>query len=143
MSTLPVFSWILLRHGSYFLLLKRSKNNRNWPLHWTIPWGKIEDGETIIDCAIRETLEEVGVMIQKSDILAETTVHTTYIDGEKTAHIFLLDTWQGMPDNIESDLHDEFTWKTLEDLPSPMIPHIRAGIEWILAHKKHVEYYAN
>lgn len=143
MSILPVFSWIVLRHGAYFLFLKRSKKNRNWPLHWTIPGGKIEEGEDIIDCALRETLEEVGVRIKKSDILEETTVHTTYIDGEKTAHLFLVDTWEGMPDNLEAELHDSFIWKTLDDLPTPMIPHIHAGIKWIFTHQKHIEYHAN
>jgi len=126
---LPTFAGILLRHGSYYLFLKRSEKSRNWPLHWTIPGGKIENNEDPLECAIRETLEEVGVKIQPHDILQEIIVHATYIDGEKTAYIYLIDTWEGMPDNLEPGLHDAFVWKTLDELPYPLIPHIRVGVE--------------
>lgn len=139
---LPTFAGILLRHGSYYLFLKRSDKSRNWPLHWTIPGGKIEDGEDLITCALRETMEEVGVMIDPSDILSEITVDAHYIDGKKTAHIYLVDTWEGMPDNLEPGLHDEYVWKTLDELPYPMIPHIRVWVEWLLAWEKYREYHA-
>jgi len=70
-------------------------------------------------------MEEVGVKIQRKDIIRETLVEASYIDGKKTAHIYLVDTWEGMPDNLEPGLHDEYVWKTLDELPYPMIPHIR------------------
>ncbi len=98
---LPTFAGILLRHGKYFLFLKRSEKSRNWPLHWTIPGGKIENDEDPLECAIRETMEEVGVRIQRNDIIGGTTVQASYIDGKKTVHIYLVDTWEGMPDNLE------------------------------------------
>ena len=139
---LPSFSGIILRHGSYYLFLKRSGKSRNWPLHWTIPGGKIENHEDPLDCAIRETAEEVGVTIEKSDIRAETIVHATYIDGEKTAYLYLVDTWEGMPDNLEPGLHDDFAWRTLDELPYPIIPHIHAGFDGILNHKTNIEYHA-
>ncbi len=140
--TLPVFAWILLRHGSYFLFLKRSEKSKNWPLHWTIPWGKIEAWEDALECAIRETTEEVGVSIRKTDIIGDIIVHAHYIDGEKTSYIYLVDTWGGMPDNLEPGLHDEMVWKSLMDFPYPMVPHIHEWIEWILAHKKIIDYNA-
>ncbi len=139
---LPTFAGILLRHGSYYLFLKRSEKSRNWPLHWTIPGGKIEPGEDPLDCAIRETSEEVGVTIKRSDLIETIQVDAQYIDGAKTAYIFLFDTWGGMPDNLEPGIHDGFAWKVFTDLPLPMIPHIRLWIEWILEHKKTITYHA-
>lgn len=87
-------------------------------------------------------MEEVGVSIKKDDILHEMTIDAYYIDGKKTAYIYLVDTWEGMPDNIEPDIHNAYSWKTIEELPYPMIPHIRQWIEWLLAWEKYREYHA-
>lgn len=39
---------------------------QKWFNTFTIPKGKLEEGETILDAAIRETHEEVGILIDKS-----------------------------------------------------------------------------
>ncbi len=70
-------------------------------------------------------MEEVGVSILETDIIADMTVHATYIDGEKVSYIYLVDTWGGMPDNLEPTLHESLEWRKIEDLPYPLIPHIR------------------
>jgi hypothetical protein len=47
------------------------------------------------------------------------------VDGKREYTLFLVNTWMGNPDNLEKDLHENAGWYTLEELPSPMIPHIR------------------
>ena len=39
--------------------------NANWSGTYSIPKGLVEDGEDLIDAAIRETYEEIGVSIEK------------------------------------------------------------------------------
>lgn len=93
-------------------------------------------------CAIRETREEVWVQVSHDAILANITLHAHYVDGEKIIFLYLVDTWEGMPDNLEPSIHTDFVWKTFDELPYPMIPHIQCGIEWILAGETTREYYA-
>ncbi len=139
---LPAFAWVVLRHGSYYLFLERSEKSKHWPLHWTIPWGKIEIWEDPLDCAIRETLEEVGVRVHREKILQSIEIIADYIDGEKRIYLYLTDTWEGMPENLESDVHNICEWRTLDELPYPMIPHIWAGIEWMMNHQETIHYHA-
>ena len=58
---LPAFSGVILRHGSHFLLIQRQSNAKYWPLYWGFPGGKVEENETPLEAAIRETMEEIGV----------------------------------------------------------------------------------
>ncbi len=47
-----------------FLLGLRAKNARNEPGKWTFPGGGLEFGETLFDCAKRESLEEAGIVVE-------------------------------------------------------------------------------
>lgn len=58
----------LIQNGTDFAMLKR-KNG-----HMTFPGGKIEEGETIAEAAIRETAEEAGLEIDILDVLETQTV---------------------------------------------------------------------
>lgn len=50
-----------------------------WKKTYSIPKGHLEKGEDILDAAIRETKEETGVKIKKSEILQpEGTLHIDY-----------------------------------------------------------------
>ena len=48
--------------------------NRKWTDSYTFPKGGIEQGETIIDAAIRETKEEVGITITEDMITSDIRV---------------------------------------------------------------------
>lgn len=56
--------------------------------NWDIPKGKIEEGESPIDGAVRETLEETGLVIDK-EVLTEIG-RMSYIKG-KDLHLFRLE----------------------------------------------------
>lgn len=140
--SLPSFAGILLRHGQYGLFLRRSEKSKHWPLHWTLPGGKVEPGEDALECALRETLEEVGIRIQKNDIIGSIEVDALYIDGEKRVTLYITDTWEGMPENLELSHHSEMAWIAFSELPYPMIPHIALGIEGLLEGKTSLSYHA-
>ena len=50
-------------------LTRRSANLRNHPGQWALPGGKLEAGETDVECALRELEEEVGVVISSENVL--------------------------------------------------------------------------
>jgi 8-oxo-dGTP diphosphatase len=43
------------------LLLTKRTEKISFPNAWVFPGGKLEIGETLIDCAIREIFEETGI----------------------------------------------------------------------------------
>lgn len=51
-----------------YLLLGKSRKGGVYKDYWIIPGGGIEKGETKLEAAIRETIEEVGVDISQFDI---------------------------------------------------------------------------
>lgn len=63
MSDFKRYSGILVKHRNKVLLCKRSENE-SLPGQWSIPSGKIEDGELPIQAAIREFKEETNIKIQ-------------------------------------------------------------------------------
>ena len=81
----------LLTKGNYALFLKRG-NGSDHPLEWCFPGGQLEDGETLEECAVRETEEEIGFCPEgdrapwtRSIALAETVVPTAAVDGAAEA----------------------------------------------------------
>lgn len=56
---LPGACAIILNKGGQILLHKREDNEM-----WTLPGGKMEIGESISDCCIREIKEELGLKVK-------------------------------------------------------------------------------
>lgn len=82
---------------------------------WTCPGGSIDFGETLIDCAKREVLEEVGLVIHDpqlisiSDNLSEQAQYVTV--G------FLAESFEGILENKEPEKIDMWNWFDIENLP--------------------------
>jgi len=53
-------SVVVIEDGK-ILLVKHRKGNRQY---WVLPGGRLEYGETFIDCAVRELKEETGLVIE-------------------------------------------------------------------------------
>lgn len=84
------------------------------PGTWSIPGGKIDDGESILDGAIREAEEEVGY---DGDLNVERL--SVFRDGDFEFHTFL----GAVPDEFEPSLNwenDDYTWATIDSMPSPL-----------------------
>ena len=138
--SLPAFAGFVLRHGSHFLFIERNAKAKYWPNYWGFPGGKVEDGESIQHAAQREVWEEIGIEVDMADVIGEICIRATYSDWVRTNYLFLIDIWKGMPENIEHDIHSNMEWFTLDDLPDPMIPHVREGFLALLEGRNSLEY---
>jgi len=54
------------KEGTKFLVVKRSKKEIAYPKKWSLPGGKLEKGEDVLETLKREVLEEVGLEIKDS-----------------------------------------------------------------------------
>lgn len=101
------------------VVYKQEKNNE--PTHvlliyrrgvWDLPKGKIEEGETVKDCAVREVSEEIGLQTPPEiDFTLADTYHEYEQDGirfGKTTH------WFGM--RLDSMPEEGFKPETEEDI---------------------------
>ena len=59
------FVFVVVEHAGQVLLVRERKHGQSW----YAPAGGLEAGETIRDAAIRETLEESGVLVEPTALL--------------------------------------------------------------------------
>jgi ADP-ribose pyrophosphatase YjhB (NUDIX family) len=59
------FVFVVVEHEGHVLLVRETKHGQLW----YAPAGGMEPGETIREAAIRETLEEAGVLVEPIDII--------------------------------------------------------------------------
>ena len=99
------------------VLLQRRRDTGQW----AIPMGKQELGETVAQCAVRETAEETGVTVEVTGILGiySDPGHIVYYDSDgetrQEYEVILL----GRPVNGQPEANDEASdvdWFTLTEL---------------------------
>ncbi|MBT8307445.1 MAG: NUDIX domain-containing protein [Maribacter sp.] len=82
---------------------------------WDLPKGKLEKGETIKECAIREVEEETGVKKLKIENFLDTTYHIFKRNGKyrlKEVHWFAMKTsYKGKLMGQESEGIEKVKWK--------------------------------
>jgi 8-oxo-dGTP pyrophosphatase MutT (NUDIX family) len=84
---------------------------------WNGVGGKVQEEEDVLDAAIREIYEEIGVSVLPGDLHAVGTLFFDYQDNpawEQKCNVFIAYHWEGDPS--ESD-EVRPTWYRNEDLP--------------------------
>ncbi len=65
---ISVVGVIIINERNELLLQKRSRFKRANPSKWGICGGKVDLGETPIDAGVRETFEEIGILLNKDEL---------------------------------------------------------------------------
>ena len=65
---LQVAGVVIINNENKILLQKRSRFKLSNPGKWGICSGKVDLGETPLDAGIRETLEEIGILLNKDEL---------------------------------------------------------------------------
>ncbi|MFG3052298.1 NUDIX domain-containing protein [Kitasatospora sp. NPDC048239] len=92
---------------------------------WTVPGGKVEEGERLDEAAARELREEVGLTVAPDQLRL---VHTIQVKagwdgtGPFLLSVFAATSWDGELTNVEPDKHLGAEWKPAGALPAPMFP---------------------
>lgn len=99
-------------HGQILLMFRRG--------HWDLPKGKVDEGETIPDAAVREVEEETGLSNIRLGELIGVTTHF-YLENndeiEKETHWYAMkvEGEQTLVPQVEEDI-DQLIWATEHEL---------------------------
>ncbi|BDG68140.1 putative 8-oxo-dGTP diphosphatase [Enterococcus innesii] len=123
-KTIGVFSVII--SNDRVLLVKR----RDLPL-WDLPGGRLEVGESIFDCSIRETREETGYNVKIEKIIG------SYINNERndTQILLLSNIVSGCP-ITEGPETKQLKFFPLNRLPLNMVPARRRQLAMLKKEKR-------
>ena len=78
-----VHIWIKDSNGMY-LVQQRNKSTDRYPYQWAPTAGAVLTGEEPIDAAIRETKEEIGVILDETELKH---LKTMFVDHPKSSYI--------------------------------------------------------
>ena len=117
MKVTHVAAAVFLRPDGTFLLAQRPEG-KPYPGYWEFPGGKVETGETPLDCLKREIKEELDV-----EVLASTPwmvrVHA-YTHATVRLNFFRVTEWRGEFRGMEGQVH---AWQNVHELNvDPMLP---------------------
>lgn len=112
----------IIEHDETILMLFRSKVETN-PSLWGIPAGKVENGESDIEAAIREIKEETGIVLNEQDIMYAGELPIEYPDFTVIFPVFKAILEQKPTVTLSPREHSDHKWlppKDVLDLPNLM-----------------------
>lgn len=111
MNRLDFIAKTYVLNNGKILALKRSATDSHRPLTWDIPGGAVDYGESPLESAKREALEEAGLVLTNLNLLD--VVSEVYPEKQVITVLYKAD----VSDNTVklSHEHDEYTWLPKEE----------------------------
>lgn len=123
---------VVVRSGSRFLVVQEAKHA---PGSWYLPAGRADPGETLVEAARRETLEEAGIPIEVDGLIR--VEHSPSPTGARVRALLTAHPTDDTPPKSHADEHSlSARWVTLEELAAlrmrgeearDLIRHVAAG----------------
>lgn len=116
-------STVILKRGNELLLILRKYEP--FANHWALVGGAKQDGETFLQCAIREVEEEVGIHLRDATHVGDIKLAGQY-SPVFSAEIF----------NAEAKIGEEVCEAKLfshSELPTPIVPFHKEAIDRLWA----------
>ena len=134
MARPPIPTWhltaVVVRRKDRFVLVHESTHGQLWYL----PAGAVEPGESFVEAARREALEEAGIPINLLGIIR--VEHTPRADSARIRVVFLAEPAGETPLKSEAD-HESLgaVWVTLDELHRYPLraPYVRDVLEFVAA----------
>lgn len=116
-SSLVIFSIMtrvavgVIRKNGTILVCQRKKGSR-YGLKWEFPGGKLEPGETLVECLQRELREELSIEVEG---IAKIEFQTAHYDDGGTFEVMycFVSKFHGEPVN---NVFEQIRWVTLDEL---------------------------
>ena len=124
-------AYVFLRRdvdGAEQVLLQFREGTGYMDGHWAAAAaGHVEAGESVLDAAVREATEELGITVEPADLVPLCAMHRTAAPhgpvDERVDFFFECRRWSGEPRLQETDKSADLRWFDLAGLPEPVVPH--------------------
>ncbi len=109
-------------------------SRRDDPTKWGLPGGKVDPGETSQAAAIRETLEETGLVIYSHEVTPLLSARSVGdVNFWTTTYLYIgRKIWTG--DEIEPEPGLDVTWLSFDDICDPTISPFAEYNRWVREH---------
>lgn len=101
--------------------------------------GHVEEGESVIEGAIREAHEEAGVCLSPGGLALAHVMHRKAAEP-CLDFFFQVNEWEGAIENLEPHKCAELTWFHPSDFPENTIPYVKEALGYIGAGTQHSTY---
>ncbi|NNM43581.1 MAG: NUDIX hydrolase [Chlamydiae bacterium] len=120
------------------ILLLQYGADKKYSGKWALPAGKMEAGETPLDCVVREVLEETGIVLDKAKVQTANTVFIRDLENvDFVFHMFVYKLSEKPMIKI-SEEHLRYEWVNIrEALTYPLVPDERECIELVYKDDLH------
>ncbi len=124
--------YVLLQRDDGKVLLLQRANTGYADGQLCPPSGHLEADETVIDGAIREAREEVGVLIEPSGLRFTHVIHYRSPEGQaRIGFFFTASQWRGEPVNHEPHKCAGLLWTDPANPPSNTVPYTALALAQI------------
>ena len=101
------------------VLISNRKNSQKFNGYWEFPGGKVEKGEPLMEALLRETKEELGLILN-SACVSPLTFSVDNTEAQETLLLFFIcRKWNGQPKGMEGQ---ELKWIKPLDLSQYKMP---------------------
>lgn len=125
-------NFIVTEHNGdwYALALLRAADKNPEPNHWGLPGGGVEEEETLLEGAIRETAEEAGYRTDQP-VIAPIALVPAPDKGKQYLYTMTYVQRPFVPDlaGDPSHEHQDYKWVRLSQWPEPAHARVKALIE--------------
>lgn len=119
---------VILRRGGMILLLRRAGDTYASG-QLCLPSGHVEEGESVLAAAARETFEETGITLDPGTLGHVLSIHQRSPGGHaRIGFAFEPASWSGEPANTEPHKHSELVWADPAALPPNTVGYTAAVI---------------
>ena len=121
---------VIVKSGNKCLLCKRS-NVETYSGEWSIPGGKVEPGEEIIDAANREFYEETNKTLtgELEFVGVMSRMNRKGTKQSSMMYVFLIDVDNPIHPDLENaeygEEHSECGYFSIDDLPEPLAENLK------------------
>ncbi len=121
---IPIVKVVIINKDKKILLQKRSMNKLSNPGQWGLTGGKIDAGEDNLTTAVRETYEEIGIIINKEEL----KYLCKYIDEKGLFIIYYVEKDINIEDcKIQTEELDKLEYFELDEISELNIE----GTQWV------------